>query len=239
MKLIALDTSGPVCGVALLEDGSLVYESLVINRMTHSRNLMPMLEEALTRMGWQLADADLLACTVGPGSFTGVRLGVEAVKATAHALKKQVVPVDALEAYAYAFRQFDGLICPIQDARAGQVYAALFQGGDFARRMADEPIRLDLLCSRLEEMKQPCIFVGDGLSVHEKAINAYPFQLKPLVALACQRPLHASWAAELAWQRRDTAVDWEQLEPLYLRAPQAERQRNLMLQQGSAEESKA
>ena len=227
MKLIALDTSGPVCGIALLEDGGLVYESMVLNRFTHSRNLMPMLEEALTRMGWTLADADLLACTVGPGSFTGVRLGVEAAKAMAHALDKKVVPVDALEAYAYPFRQHEGLICPVQDARAGQVYAAVFEGGSFVRRMEDTPIRLNDYLADLDAGGKRCLFVGDGLSVHAEAILAFPLRISPLLAVPSMRPLHASWAAELAYARKESAVSWDRLEPKYLRAPQAERQRNL------------
>lgn len=227
MKMITLDTSGPVCGVALTEDGVLVYESMVLNRFTHSRNLMPMLEEALIRMNWKIADADLLACTVGPGSFTGVRLGVEAAKATAHALGIPVVPVDALEAYAVPFRWFDGLICPIQDARAGQVYAAVFAGGSLERRMEDTPILLDMFLSQMDCMGRKCLFAGDGLSVHGKTIKAYPFSVRPSLASASMVPLHAAWAAEIAWERRESAVSWEQLEPLYLRAPQAERQKNL------------
>ena len=227
MRMITLDTSGPVCGIALTEDGALVYESMVLNRFTHSRNLMPMLEEALLRMDWNIADTDLLACTVGPGSFTGVRLGVEAAKATAHALGIPVVPVDALEAYAIPFRAFDGLICPIQDAWAGQVYAAVFAGGSLERLMEDTQIRLTEHLAALDGTGERCLFAGDGLSVHGKAVQAYPFAVKPLLTPASMVPLHASWAAEIAWSRRDTAVTWEKLEPLYLRAPQAERQRNL------------
>jgi len=227
MRMITLDTSGPVCGIALTEDGALVYESMVLNRFTHSRNLMPMLEEALGRMDWKIADTDLLACTVGPGSFTGVRLGVEAAKATAHALGIRVVPVDALEAYARPFVAFDGLICPIQDARAGQVYAAVFAGGSLERRMEDAPILLNDFLGQLNERGEKCLFAGDGLSVHEKTIRAYPFSVKPDFAPASMVPLHAAWAADIAWERRESAVSWEKLEPLYLRAPQAERQKNL------------
>ena len=122
MILLAMDTSGPVCGIAITEDGEIRYEAVVKNNFTHSRNLMPMVEEACVRSGIPVEKADMFACTVGPGSFTGVRLGVEAAKALGHALSRPVVPVDALEAFAEGHRGFDGLILPMQDARAKQVY---------------------------------------------------------------------------------------------------------------------
>ena len=137
MILLALDTSGPVCGTALMEDGEIRYEAVVKNSFTHSRNLMPMVEEACRRSGIPIEKADMFACTVGPGSFTGVRLGVEAAKALGHALSRRVVPVDALEAFAEGHRDFEGLILPMQDARAKQVYAALFEGASL-RRMTDD-----------------------------------------------------------------------------------------------------
>ena len=100
MNVLALDTSGPVAGVAVASEGLIRYEAAVRNGLTHSVNLMPMMEEALTRSGLALKDMDLIAVTVGPGSFTGVRLGVEAAKATAHVLDIPCLGVDALEATA-------------------------------------------------------------------------------------------------------------------------------------------
>ena len=85
MKILALDTSGPVCGVAVTADGQVLYEGAAVNRMTHSVNLMPMVDEALLRAGVKIAEIDLLAAVVGPGSFTGVRIGVSTVKGMAHA----------------------------------------------------------------------------------------------------------------------------------------------------------
>ena len=128
MILLFLDTSGPSAGVALMEDGVVRYEAMTVNAFTHSQSILPMTEEAFRRTGLSLEEVDYLAVTEGPGSFTGVRIGVSTVKGLAHALNKPCVAVDALEAMAAGVRPFSGVICPIQDARAGQVYGAAFQG---------------------------------------------------------------------------------------------------------------
>ena len=100
MKLLAIDTSGPVCGVAVLTDGVIRYECAVQNKLTHSVNLMPMVDAALQATGLTLADLDRLAVVTGPGSFTGVRIGVSTLKGLAHGADKPCVAVDALEAMA-------------------------------------------------------------------------------------------------------------------------------------------
>ena len=89
MKILAVDTSGPVAGVAVLRDGALAYEATAVNKMTHSVNMMPMVEEALNRSGMTIGEIDLFAAVVGPGSFTGVRIGVSAVKGMAHGAGKR------------------------------------------------------------------------------------------------------------------------------------------------------
>ena len=129
MNLLAVDTSGPVAGVAVLKDGEVAYEGAAVNRLTHSVNLMPMIEEALGRAGLDVSEIGLYAAVTGPGSFTGVRIGVSAVKGMAHGAGKPCVGVDALEALAAGACLTDALICPIQDARAGQVYGAAFLAG--------------------------------------------------------------------------------------------------------------
>ena len=112
--------------MAVLKDGEVAYEGAAVNRLTHSVNLMPMIEEALGRAGLDVSEIGLYAAVTGPGSFTGVRIGVSAVKGMAHGAGKPCVGVDALEALAAGACLTDALICPIQDARAGQVYGAAF-----------------------------------------------------------------------------------------------------------------
>ena len=145
MKLLAIDTSGPVCGVAILVNGAIAYEAATVNKMTHSVNLLPMIDEACQATGLTIAQLDRIACVTGPGSFTGVRIGVSTVKGLAHAHNTPCVAVDALEAMAAGAGAFDGVICPIQDARAGQVYGAAFRAGMSRpeRLMDDIPLKLE------------------------------------------------------------------------------------------------
>ncbi len=138
MKILAIDTSGPVCGVAVMKDGAIVHEAAAINKMTHSVNLLPMIDTAMQASGLTVADLDRIACVVGPGSFTGVRIGVSTVKGLAHAHGTRCVAVNALEAMAAGAGCFPGVICPIQDARAGQVYGAVFAPGMPPRRLCDD-----------------------------------------------------------------------------------------------------
>ncbi len=228
MKILALDTSGPVCGVAVTGDGRVLYEGAAVNRYTHSVNLLPMVEEALTRAGLAAEEIDLLAAVVGPGSFTGVRIGVNTVKGMAHGLNKPCVGVDALEALAAGAGSTGALLCPIQDARAGQVYGAAFGAGfPPARKTPDEAAKLDEFLDHALTVAgdgQPLCFVGDGVAVYREAIAAR------LGARAVFPPAYLSYlrpaaAALLAEAHADERVDYLTLMPRYLRAPQAERAR--------------
>lgn len=227
MNLLAVDTSGPVAGVAVLRDGEIAYEGAAVNRLTHSVNLMPMIEEALGRAGMDVSDIDLYAAVTGPGSFTGVRIGVSAVKGMAHGAGKPCVGVDALEALAAGACMTDALICPVQDARAGQVYGAAFSAGM-------PPVRaLDNMAEKLPAFIEKALavadgrklcFLGDGVKTYEKNI------VEILGDRAVFPPVHMRYlrpasVAALAQQHADQAVDYLTLMPVYLRAPQAERER--------------
>lgn len=226
MILFCLDTSGPVAGVALIQDGAVRYEGMTVNAFTHSQSILPMAEEAYRRAGLEIGSTDYFAVTVGPGSFTGVRIGVSTVKALAHALGKPCVAVDALEAMAAGVQPFDGVICPIQDARAGQVYGAAFQGVTLRRLLPDEPVKLENYLEKAAAFGKPMLFLGDGMTVHREEIQTI------LGGRAFLAPAHLAYlrpaaAAFLAWGRLDQAVEYKSLSPLYLRPPQAERQKNL------------
>lgn len=225
MNILAIDTSGPVAGVCVLRDGEVGYEAAAVNRMTHSVSLMPMVEQALQLSGLDIGDMDLLACTVGPGSFTGVRIGVSVLKGIAHGLGKPCVPVDALEALAAGLALTGQIICPIQDARAGQVYGAAFESGMPPKRlMPDVAMKLEEYVDTIKPLGDRFVFVGDGVKPHRDAL------VKLLSDRAVFPPASASFlrpssVAMLAQAYCDKAVDYLQLQPLYLRAPQAERAR--------------
>ncbi|MDD6041270.1 MAG: tRNA (adenosine(37)-N6)-threonylcarbamoyltransferase complex dimerization subunit type 1 TsaB [Clostridia bacterium] len=227
MNLLAVDTSGPVAGVSVLRDGEIAYEGAAVNRLTHSVNLMPMIEEALGRAGLDISDIDYYAAVTGPGSFTGVRIGVSAVKGMAHGAHRPCIGVDALEALAAGVCMTDALLCPIQDARAGQVYGAAFLPGmPPVRRLEDMAQKLDVFVEKALEVadgRRLC-FLGDGVKTYRRAIEEL------LGDRAVFAPAHMSYlrpaaVAALADLHRDRAVDYLTLMPVYLRAPQAERER--------------
>ena len=227
MKILAIDTSGPVCGVAMLVNGAVAYEAATVNKMTHSVNLLPMIDAACEAVGVTIADLDRIACVVGPGSFTGVRIGVSTVKGLAHPHHTACVPVDALEAMAAGVGEFAGVICPIQDARAGQVYGAAFRcGGNRPERlMEDIPLKLEEYVARIRQLGERFLFVGDGMPVHRAKLQ----QLLGDAAVFAQPQiayLRPASVAYLASQATET-VDYLTLEPLYLRAPNAAKNKKL------------
>lgn len=226
MNLLLIDTSGPVAGVALMEDGKMRYEAMCINNFTHSQSILPMVEEAYLHTGLSVEKTDYFASVTGPGSFTGVRIGVSTVKALAQVGDKPCIAVDALEAMANGIGYFDGLLCPIQDARAGQVYGAAFRGGSMERLMEDAPMFLEDYLEWVAAFQLPMMFTGDGMPVHKEKIAGI-LGNKALFAPAHLSYLRPAAAAELAWNRRQEAVSYLDLQPLYLRAPSAERQKNL------------
>lgn len=224
MKLLAIDTSGPVCGVAVAEDTRILSEMTVLNKRTHSANLMPMIENVLQSAGMKLADIDRIAAVTGPGSFTGIRIGISTVKGLAHGANKPCVAVDALEALANGVGTFDGVVCPIQDARAGQVYGAAFQNGQ--RVMEDSAIRLEEYVKALSTLGNRFLFTGDGVEVHHSHL------IELLGDRACFAPAHLSFLrpATVAWlaMKSEESLNYLALMPYYLRPPNAEKNKKLM-----------
>lgn len=225
MNILMIDTSGPACGAAIMRDGRIVYEAQLTNKQTHSQRIMPMVDSALNMSDMRMEDIDVFGAVVGPGSFTGVRIGVSTVKALAHAAGKPCVGVDALEALAANVCTFDGVVCPILDARAQQVYGAIFKDG---RRISeDEAIKLTLFLDEVEKTGEDALFLGDGVTVFEKAI-AERLGEKAHFAPVQHQSLRAGSACALAAAKLEAGeetTDYISLLPLYLRAPQAERER--------------
>ena len=227
MKLLAVDTSGPVCGVAILTEQGVCYDCAVQNRLTHSSNLMPMIDHAFQSTGLSIGDMDRIAVVTGPGSFTGVRIGVSTVKGLAHGAGKHCVAIDALEAMAAGITGFDGIVCPIQDARAGQVYGAAFRPGMPPERLMDDiPLKVEEFAEKIQTLGDRFLFLGDGMPVHrarltellgDKAVFAPP-------QCAYLRPASVAALAE----KSKTLLDYNELMPMYLRAPSAERNKKLM-----------
>ena len=227
MKLLVIDTSGPVCGTAVMDGGKVLCEYVSQNRNTHSASLMPMVERSLESAGVTLKDLDALAAVTGPGSFTGVRIGTATVKALAHGSGKPCIAVNALEALA---RGADGgcwpeLVCPIQDARAGQVYGAAFRRRE--RVLPDAPMRLEDYLAAVSELDGgPFLFTGDGAQVHREKISSLLGERAVFAEgiFAFLRPSAAGMVA----QEKGAMTDYLSLREYYLRPPNAEKNRKLL-----------
>ena len=227
--VLCIDTSGPVAGCAVLRNGKIVHLTAMNHGLTHSETIMPAVDEALAGAGLCCGDVDVFAAVAGPGSFTGVRIGVCAAKGLAHAVGKPCAPVHALEALAMNFYGFDGLCCPILDARRGQVYCAAFDMADGMPRRAleDAAQPLDEFLERLPKDRR-LAFVGDGVPVHREAVRAALGE-RALIAPAHLRDLRADAACLIAASRPESWVEAAALRPIYLRAPQAVRERERKL----------
>lgn len=227
MKILALESSAVACSVALCEDESLIAQSFQNNGLTHSRTLMPMCENLLKNCGLTLEDVDLIAVAAGPGSFTGLRIGVAAAKGLAWPGNKPCAGVSTLEAMAWTVAHMDGELCPAMDARRSQVYNARFVTRDSmpCRITADRAISLEELAAELSGTKKTQIIVGDG------AVLCYNY-LQELGITAQLAPPHlrhqTAWGvarAALEQARRGELTDAGGLVPVYHRLSQAERER--------------
>ena len=232
MKILVIDTSGPVCGVAVMENEKVLCEITAQNRNTHSANLMTMAETALHSAGKTIAEMDAIAAVTGPGSFTGVRIGVATVKGLAHGAGIPCIPVDALEALSVSAGFFDGVICPIQDARAGQVYGAAFRDGK--RLTGDAPMKLEEYLDQIAALGDRFLFLGDGVQVHREkireALGEKAFFAPP--HLTYLRPSAAGWIA----MQNGEKTDYLNLQATYLRPPNAQKNRKLLEAMGMKQE---
>ena len=228
MRILAIDTSGPACGAAVVEEGRVLSEETVQNRNTHSANLMLLIEEVLRAAGTALSEVDGIACVVGPGSFTGVRIGAATAKGLAHGSGKPCIPVNALEALCRGAGAFPGVILPIQDARAGQVYGAAFRGG--SRLMPDSAMALEDFLRAAEtaagDDPGPFLFTGDGVAVHEKRIREL-WGEKAVFAEAPFRYLRPAAAGMIALEKGER-TDYRSLRETYLRPPNAQKNKKLL-----------
>ena len=225
MNILAIDTSGPAASCAVMRDGTLVRSTLMNCGLTHSETIMPAVDQALEAAGLRCADIDCFAAVAGPGSFTGVRIGVCAVKGLAHAVDRPCARIHALEALAMNAYGFEGLCCPILDARRGQVYCAAYdmRGGAPAEALAPEALPLETFIGRLPGDRR-LLFLGDGVPAYGERVRELLGE-RALIAPEHMRVLRADAACVLAAMRPEEWMDAARITPIYLRAPQAERER--------------
>ena len=225
MLILAMDSSATVASVALCLDGELLGEFTVNNGNTHSETLLPMVEALLKISGKTVSDADIFACSSGPGSFTGVRIGTATLKGLAFDREKPCVQVSTLEALAYNLVMQKGIICPVMNARRGQVYTALFSsnGCELTRLTEDLAISIEELEDKLSEYKEEHIFFsGDGYDITVKALKKTDF-ITTSERLIHQSAYSVAKVAEDMW-KKGLAVSDADFRVKYLRPSQAERE---------------
>jgi tRNA threonylcarbamoyladenosine biosynthesis protein TsaB len=245
--VLAIDTATLVCSTALLSEEKLLAEYTLNIKKTHSQRLMPLIDRMLRDSEVAKEKIDAIAVARGPGSFTGVRIGVATARALAQGLGVPAVGVNTLEALAEAVPAEDSLVCPLLDARREQVYTALYRRGKNWSEPLIEPCALAVeeLAATLKRYGERIYFLGDGLTAYSGILRSWlKDSFQPLIPpLVLNR---ASLVARCGLNRlqKKGAPPLEQLLPLYIRAPETVRrlpeqeQRKFLEQVGDREELK-
>lgn len=228
MKILGIDSSGLVASAAIADEKNIIAEFTVNNRQTHSQTLLPMIEKVVDMSGIELEQIDAIAIAAGPGSFTGLRIGSATAKGIGLVLKKPIVSVPTLEGLAYRVSVFDGLICPIMDARRNQVYTGIYRMGDGNLICLSEQKAVDIheIMEELEKYDDKVIFLGDGVEVQKETIE------KEFKNEYCFAPIHLSKQSAAAvaalgevYFEQGKVESAAEHKPIYLRKSQAERER--------------
>ena len=225
MKILSVDSSSVSASVAITENGVTLAENFINNGLTHSQTLMPMVEKTLIDADVSIKDIEVFAITNGPGSFTGVRIGIASVKGMADALNKKCVAISTLEAIAEPLKNEDCIVCAVMDARCNQVYTAIFENGN--RLCEDKAVLIDELGDELKNYNKKVVFIGDGSVLCYEKLKDVVTDIS--IADEDIRYVHASSIgrlAEVKIKNGEMPIDSANLVPFYLRLPQAERELN-------------
>jgi tRNA threonylcarbamoyladenosine biosynthesis protein TsaB len=241
VRILGIDTATSIASVALIEDRELISEEThppkdgilsVRAGANHAETILPLMDAVLARCGWSLEDLSGLAVSIGPGSFTGLRIGLSTVKGLVYSSRLPVVGVSTLLANAMRVCEWEGLICSVLDARKNEVYAALFrrQGPTLERLTEDVVAPAESIVNMVQSLHDPCLFIGEGAEVYRQLLSdrlAFKAHLPgtgnlPSVATAVAR-------ASEERLRRNEVDRVDTLMPLYARPSQAEfRSRDLL-----------
>jgi tRNA threonylcarbamoyladenosine biosynthesis protein TsaB len=215
---LGVDSATQVAGAALINDDLLMAESFFNTRKNHSQRLLPMLVNLLAEAGVELEELDGLAVAIGPGSFTGLRIGLATVKGLAHVNQKPLVGVPVLDSLAWNAWEVPGLVCPVLNARRQEIYTALYrwQEGNLCRLTPYQAVDPNALVSSLQSYAMPVYFLGDGVTPYLEVWQQLGSQarfLPPTVTWP-----RAAQIAYLGWKRLQCgeADDLTRLKPLYL-----------------------
>lgn len=229
MKVLTVDTATIVATAAVVDENKLICETIVNFQKKHSEKLMPAIDHMLKDAGLTIQDMDAFGIVNGPGSFTGLRIGMATVKGFAQALDKPVIPISTLEALAYNLSYADGVVCPILDAQRSQVYTGLFRFNEeegMVDELEDSVMDIEALIGILQNYADgPIYLLGDGVPrFYETMVEALPEIIKVKQHLSMNR---ASSAGTLAVERalKKQWQDYKSVEPVYIRPSYAEEQK--------------
>ena len=226
LKILAVDTSAKAASTAIVENGRIIAESFINTQLTHSQTMLPMIKNMLEACNVSLDEIDGYAVSVGPGSFTGLRIGISLVKGLAFSTQRRCTPVSTLEALCHNV-SVKGRICAVMDARCSQVYTATFDfdGEKYTRITEDEAISIAQLEENVKKCKNPVVFVGDGAEMcYNKLKDTCENILLAAENVRFQRASSVASVAEKMFADNNV-LSAEELTPSYLRLPQAQRER--------------
>lgn len=228
MKILAIEASSLVCSVAIINDDVIIAELTINNKITHSQTLLPLIDEVCKKTGMDVSEFAAIAVSGGPGSFTGLRIGSATAKGLALALKIPIVHVPTLDAMAYNFYGDTRIICPIMDARRGQVYTGIytFENNGLKTILGSSAMAIEEVIDKLNQINKPVVFTGDGIPVHREIIDE-KLNTGHSFAPAGMNRQRASSVAVLGAElyAKGITVSGEEHLPEYLRMSQAERER--------------
>ncbi len=222
LKILAVESSAVSASAAVCDNGRIISENYINAGLTHSQTLMPMIKNCMDTAGVDLSDIDLVAVAHGPGSFTGIRIGIAAVKGIAFG-GKECCGVSTLEAMAYNLKGTDCVALCAMDARCSQVYMAMFDcADDVVRLCEDKAVMIAEIPEMIKNLKKDVIILGDGAELCYNYLKTVcdNVRLAPMLS-RYQRASGVAFAAECGAGERVTA---DKLTPVYLRVPQAERE---------------
>lgn len=228
MKILALDSSGLVASVAVIEDDNLIGEYTVNYKKTHSQTLLPMLDAVASMIELDLSTVDAIAIAKGPGSFTGLRIGSATAKGLGLALEKPLIEVPTVDGLAYNLWGAKELVCPLMDARRNQTYTGIYEFDDGEMRVLMPQCATDIaeVIEKINAMQRAVIFLGDGVAVFRSYIEEHA-RVPYFFAPAHMNKQRAGAVAALAYKylQEGRTVSAGEHRPDYLRLSQAERER--------------
>lgn len=229
MLILAVECSAKAASIALLEDGKILGEFYVNTIQTHSETLMPMTKNLLQATKKEIKDINLFAVSAGPGSFTGVRIGIACVKGLAFGTEISCCPVSTLDAIAYGAVSYENrIVCAVMDARCNQVYNALYRikNGTPIKISEERAIKIDDLLLECEAFKEPVLFIGDGAEICYAAAKDGELSFAEIApqGIRLQKASYVAIAAERKYIENKDITFEQFLQPVYLRIPQAERE---------------